>query len=183
MLKWPHRRARRLTLSLLWIVLALPTFLGAQTSVEIRDRLAGHFNVAMSKFIALAEAMPDGTYTWSPGEGVMEVGEVFMHVARYNYLYLSENMGIALPAGVDMSSMEAVREKAQVLEALTDSRDWARKSMGAMGAADLEEETELYGRTVKKWGVVTQLVSHMSEHLGQSIAYARMNGVIPPWSR
>jgi uncharacterized damage-inducible protein DinB len=151
--------------------------------VEIRDRLAGHFNVAMSKFIALAEAMPEETYTWSPGEGVMEVGQVFMHVARYNYFYPSGSMGMALPAGVDMDSMEAVRDKEQVVAALTDSRDWVREGLGAMGAVDLEEETELYGRKVKTWGVLTQLVSHMSEHLGQSIAYARMNGVAPPWSR
>lgn len=55
-----------------------------------------------------------------------------------------------LLAGVDASSMEAVREKGQVLAALANSRDWARESMGAMGAAELEKETELYGRTVKK---------------------------------
>jgi hypothetical protein len=93
----PHRRARRLTLSLLFIVLAFPTLLGAQTSLEIRDRLAGHFNIAMSKFIALAEAMPEEAYTWSPREGTMEVGQVFMHVARYHYLYPSENMDMPPP--------------------------------------------------------------------------------------
>jgi hypothetical protein len=79
--------------------------------------------------------------------------------------------------------VEAVRGKEQVLTALRNSRDWVREGIGAMGAADLEENTELYGRTVKKWAVLTQLVSHMSEHLGQSIAYARMNGVVPPRSR
>lgn len=178
-----HTRVRRLTLGLLWMVPAFPTLLGAQTSLEIRDRLAGHFNIAMSKFIALAEAMPEEAYTWSPREGTMEVGQVFMHVARYNYLYPSESMDMALPAHVDMDSMEAVRDKGQVLTALANSRDWVQERLGAMGAADLEEETELYGRTVRKWGVLTQLVSHMSEHLGQSIAYARMNGVTPPWSR
>jgi uncharacterized damage-inducible protein DinB len=153
------------------------------TVVEIRDRMLGHFNTAMAKFIALAEAMPEESYAWSPGEGVMEVGRVYMHVARYNYLYPSQNLGMALPAGVEMDSMEAVRDKARILETLARSRDWVREQVAAMSGADLEAETQLYGRTLPKWSVLTQLISHMSEHLGQSIAYARMNGVVPPWSR
>ena len=130
----------------------------------------GHFEIQMSKFISLAEAMPEGLYSWSPDDGIMEVGQVFTHVARYNYLYPSQNLGFSLPDGVDMESMEAVRDKAEVLAALAASRNWARDVVGAMGAQELEEETELYGRTMKKWSVLTQLVSHMSEHLGQSIA-------------
>ncbi|MGW8267837.1 MAG: DinB family protein [Longimicrobiales bacterium] len=172
-----------MTLGVLLAILVSPGFVGAQTSVEIRDRLMGHFGIAMSKFISLAEAMPEEAFTWAPGEGVMEVGQVFMHVARYNYLYPSANLGMELPAGVDMESMESIRDKGQILAALTDSRDWVRETVGALTAGELEAETELYGRTVKGWGVLTQLVSHMSEHLGQSIAYARMNGVTPPWSR
>jgi uncharacterized damage-inducible protein DinB len=168
---------------LLLLALAIPKGAEAQTSTEVRDRLMGHFDIQMSKFIALAEAMPEDTYTWSPGDGVMETGQVFMHVARYNYLYPTQNLGFSLPAGVDMESLEAVRDKEQVLAALAESREWVRGMVGAMSAQELEEETELYGRTMKKWAVLTQLVSHMSEHLGQSIAYARMNGVAPPWSR
>jgi uncharacterized damage-inducible protein DinB len=155
----------------------------AQTAVEVRDRLMGHFNVAMAKYIALAEAMPAESYTWSPGEGVMEVGQVYMHVAHYNYLYPSQNLGLALPDGVDMDAMESVRDKEQIQAALEHSRNWVQEAVGAMTAQELEVEIQLYGRTMEKWAVLTQLVSHMSEHLGQSIAYARMNGVVPPWSR
>jgi hypothetical protein len=52
-----------------------------------------------------------------------------------------------------------------------------------MDAAALGRETSLYGRRVGEWAVLLQLVTHMNEHLGQSIAYARMNDVVPPWSR
>ncbi len=52
-----------------------------------------------------------------------------------------------------------------------------------MTAEDLAEGTQLYGRDVAKWAVLVQLLAHMNEHVGQSIAYARMNGVVPPWSR
>ena len=168
---------------LLLALMAWPGSAQGQTSVEVRDRLMGHFNVAMSKFIALAEAMPAESYTWSPGEGIMEVGQVYMHVARYNYLYPSQNLGMELPAGIEMDEMEAVRDKDRAVEALRASRDWVQERVGAMSGQELETQTQLFGRSLQKWAVLTQLVSHMSEHLGQSIAYARMNGVVPPWSR
>lgn len=183
MRQWRMRLLRVPGPALLLLALALPQGAEAQTSVEVRDRLMGHFNIAMSKFISLAEAMPEELYAWSPGEGVMETGQVYMHVARYNYFYPTGSLGFSVPEGVEMESMEGVRDKEEVLAALAESRAWALEVVGAMSARELEEETNLYGRTVKKWAVLTQLVSHMSEHLGQSIAYARMNGVAPPWSR
>ena len=54
--------------------------------------------------------------------------------------------------------------------------------VGEMDAEALGRTTTLYGRDVGEWAVMLQLVTHMNEHLGQSIAYARMNGVVPPWS-
>jgi uncharacterized damage-inducible protein DinB len=155
----------------------------AQTSAEIRDVQLRHWESSMRRVMALANAMPARIYTWSPGEGVMEVGQVYMHIARYNYLYASENLGIPLPGGVVMDEMEAVRDKADVMTALQASTDWLRDQITAMTPGELAAETELYGRTVPSWAVLVQLETHLSEHLGQSIAYARMNGVVPPWSR
>ncbi len=157
--------------------------LQGQSERAIRDELLGEFDTSMRKFLALAEAMPAEKYTWSPGEGVMEVGEVFMHVARYNYLLPTRNMGITEPEAVEMDRMESLRDKAQVMAALTQTRDWVHTNVGTMTAQDLQSETSLFGRTVPRWSVLVRLVAHMNEHLGQSIAYARMNGVVPPWSR
>ena len=106
-----------------------------------------------------------------------------MHVARYNYLLPTRNMGLTLPEGLEMGQMEAVRDKAQVMAALEQTRDWVQANLGGMTAQDLQAETSLFGRTVPRWAVMVRLVAHMNEHLGQSIAYARMNGVVPPWSR
>jgi len=155
----------------------------AQPQLEIRDELMRHFETSMGKFIALANAMPPEKFTWSPGEGVMEVGQVYMHVARYNYFYPSQSLGGMLPAGVDMDGMEALRNKEEVVRALEESRDWVRGIVGDLDATALSNDTRLYGRDVPEWAVLVQLVSHMNEHLGQSIAYARMNGIVPPWSR
>lgn len=168
---------------LLLVLLGLPGAAAAQAPDAVRDELLMHFESSIGKFIALARAMPADRYTWAPGEGVMEVGHVFMHVARYNYMYPSSNMGAALPAGVDLDGMEAVREKERAVRALEESRAWVRQVVSGMTGADLVATTRLYGREVGEWAVLVQLVAHMNEHLGQSIAYARMNGVVPPWSR
>ena len=183
MKRWKPGVIRLAVLTVSLTGLALPGTVRAQMTLKVRDELARQFDASMGKMIALANAMPAETFTWSPGEGVMEVGHVYMHIAHYNYLYPSQNLGKALPEGLDLDAMEAVRAKDQVLQALEESRDWARESMASLNAADLEKDTQLYGRTVQQWAVLVQLVAHMNEHVGQSIAYARMNGVVPPWSR
>ena len=155
----------------------------AQTSLEIRDVQQRHWESSMRRVIALAEAMPDELFTWAPGEGVMEVGHVYMHIARYNYLYAIDNLGMPSPDGLDMDTMEDVRDKPLVMAALRESLGWLREQFAAMDEEKLSSDTRLYGRTVPGWAVLVQLETHLSEHLGQSIAYARMNGIVPPWSR
>jgi uncharacterized damage-inducible protein DinB len=171
---------------ILWhlvLLLVLPASGTAQSPDGVRSELLRQFEWSMHRFIALAEAMPAEAYTWSPGEGVMEVGQVYMHVARYNFLYPVEFMGQPLPAGVDLDGMEAVREKEVVVRALEASRAYVREVVPGLSAEALGRETRLYGRDVPRWAVLVQLVTHMNEHLGQAIAYARMNDVVPPWSR
>jgi uncharacterized damage-inducible protein DinB len=163
--------------------LALPAVVQAQKADNVRDEIMMHFENSMEKFIALAEAMPADKFTWAPGKGVMPVGQVYMHVARYNYGYPSENMGVPAPQGVNLQTMEVVRDKAAVLQALRQSTEYVRSNVKKMDGTELARQTKLYGRDVQEWSVLLQLVSHMNEHLGQSIAYARMNNVVPPWSR
>lgn len=165
------------------VLLALPVQAQAQAADAVRDELLMHFESSMEKFIALAREFPADRYTWSPGQGVMEVGQVLMHVSRYNYLYPTSNLGAAVPAGVDLRTMEAVRNKDEVVRSLEQSHAWVKQTVGALKAEDLSRTTKLYGREVQGWAVLVQLVSHMNEHLGQTIAYARMNGIVPPWSR
>ncbi len=152
-------------------------------SSAVRDELMAQFNMSMRKFIALADAMPADRFEWKPEKDAMPVGLVYAHVAHYNYYYTSSNMGIAAPAGVKLDTLENLRDKAQIVALLRNSADHVRRSVGAMSAEQLERPTRLYGRDVQHWSVLVQLVAHMNEHLGQSIAYARSNGVVPPWSR
>ena len=94
-------------------------------------------------------------------------------------------LGTALgtPGTLRAQQPAEIRDKEVVVAALERSRDWVLEAIGAMEAPDLEADTELYGRTVPGWAVLVQLVAHMNEHVGQSIAYARINDIVPPWSR
>jgi uncharacterized damage-inducible protein DinB len=184
-------KMRKVHVGLVGIVAAFSITLsaGAQSAAGsqampagFRQEFLGQFNISMSKFIALAEAMPAEKYAWSPGPGVMSVAKVYAHVAHYNYRYPSLNMSVALPAGVRLDTLEAVAAKAAVLGLLRQSGEFVRAAVNEMSESQLAAQTRLYGRDVQRWAVLFQLLAHMNEHLGQSIAYARMNAVVPPWS-
>jgi uncharacterized damage-inducible protein DinB len=144
----------------------------------------GQFSASSSKVVALAEAMPASVYSWSPGEGVASVVYVYMHIARYNYMYLHENMGKPSPVAPEEYRRweNEVTDKAEARAILDASMQYVRNIAAEMSPDQLENTTMLYGRQVGEWAVLLQLITHMNEHLGQSIAYARMNGVVPPWS-
>ena len=153
------------------------------TTASIRAELLGQFDASMSKVIALAGAMPSTAYAWKPEPAAMPVGQVYGHIARYNFYYPASAMGIAAPSGIGLDTLEAMRDRTQLVQVLRRSADHVRTSIAGMSNEELERPTTLYGRTVPRWAVLLQLVTHMNEHLGQSIAYARSNSVVPPWSR
>ncbi len=157
--------------------------LSAQSSgSDIRDELLRHFEMSSRKVAQLSSAMPESLYGWSPSEGIMSVATVYAHIARYNFMYLADQLGIPAPDGVDVANLEAITDKARIVELVEQSIDHVVTHVGAMSEADLVRETRLYGRDLPAWKVLVQLVTHMNEHVGQSVAYARMNGIVPPWS-
>jgi len=171
-------------------LLVAPLVRGADLSAQSAPpgflaEFEGQFEASSSKLVALAKAMPASSFDWSPGEGVASVARVFMHIARYNYMYPHENMG--RPSPVEPAEYrrweDEVVDKDEVVEILDRSMRYVREVASSTGPREMETATVLYGREVGEWAVLLQLVTHMNEHLGQSIAYARMNGVVPPWSR
>lgn len=173
------------TLALLVPMALAPTAGAAQSAPPgFLDEFQGQFESSARKLVALAGAMPADTYGWRPMEGVASVAEVYMHIARYNYYYPDVALQIVPPEGTNYDRLEGVvNEKEQVVRILGESMEHVRRVVREMSAADLQRPTELYGRTVGQWAVLLQLLTHMNEHLGQSIAYARTNEVAPPWSR
>src|SRR5258706_3691705 len=137
---------------------------------------------AQKKLIALAEAMPADKYTWHP-EGARTVGEVFNHVAGANY-FIPTLLGVKMPAGVDPRTFDKESaDKAKTVETLKKSFDHVIAALNGVPEADLGKSVKIFDHDGTYLDVVFILVSHAHEHLGQSIAYARSNGVVPPWSQ
>ena len=84
---------------------------------------------------------------------------------------------------MDVDNIESITGKEQVVDILERSIEHVQSEIKEMPASKLRQQTELYGRSVNGQAVLMQLINHMSEHVGQSIAYARVNGVVPPWNR
>lgn len=151
---------------------------------DFRGEFLQQFDGSMEKVIALAEAVPAERYSRPAVPGAMPLGRIFAHVATYNFEYPARAMGIAPPAGIDRDTLEQrVTEKAQVLALLRRSVEHVRQSVRRMPEAQLGQMTTLYGRRVPQWSVLLQLLAHMNDHMGQSIAYARASGTVPPWSQ
>ena len=133
------------------------------------------------KINSLAQAMPAGKYSWRPGEGVRSVSEVFTHIAGANYMFTSF-IGAKMPEGIDRNMEKTVTEKAKVQEVVKQSFEHVRKTVEGLSDADMAKEIKLFGRPNTEGGTLFIMANHMHEHLGQLIAYARTNGVVPPWS-
>ena len=134
------------------------------------------------RFLRLADAIPAEKYTWRPAEGVRSIGEVYMHVVGANYGF-AKMIGTPAPAGIDMKAMLAsAGDKAKVLQALKDSFAHFRNAVLAIKDSELEKEIKTpRGQTTIR-GAFFLISGHYGEHLGQSIAYAREIGVVPPWT-
>jgi len=134
------------------------------------------------RFLRLADAIPEEKYNWHPSEGVRTIGDVYMHVATMNYGN-ARTLGTPLPAGVDPKAMLALAgDKAKVIQALKDSFVHFRNAILAVKDSDLDKEVKTpRGQTTIR-GCFFQISGTFGEHLGQSVAYARSIGIVPPWT-
>ncbi len=133
------------------------------------------------KMNSLAVAMPAEKYSWRPAPGVRSISEVYTHIAGANYLFASF-VGAKTPAGISRDMEKTVTEKSKVLDVMKQSFEHARQAVLGLSDEDMSKSVKMFGRDTTYGGVLFTMANHMHEHLGQSIAYARNNGVVPPWS-
>lgn len=133
------------------------------------------------KFVSLAEAFPQEKYAWRPVEGVRSVGEVFGHVAAGNYGY-GVWLGVQPPQDVDRPGLEKLSDKSKLIDALKNSFDHYRQAVLKIPDEDLEKAVKMLNRQGTIREALLFVAAHQPEHLGQLIAYARMTGVVPPWT-
>lgn len=175
-------KSPRILVALALFALALP--LAAQKAAPklppgFRGEFFDNLDDVEEKIMALAEATPAEKYSWRPAKDVRSISEVYMHIAGMNYVLLSF-------AGVEPPKMngdieKTVTTKQGVLGELRKSFLHLRTHVHAM--KNFEKPVKVFGKPTTSRAVLVMVLSHLHEHLGQSIAYARMNGVVPPWSR
>jgi uncharacterized damage-inducible protein DinB len=147
-----------------------------------RSEVLAEVTIQEDKFVRLAEAIPADKYSWRPAPDVRSFAEVFLHVAAANY-NIYKLVGTPPPAGLDVKNLEkSTTDKAKVIATLKDSFAHARKAITAMPDSDLDKSIDWFGGKNTQRGVLLFVVRHGAEHLGQSIAYARFVGVVPPWT-
>jgi len=152
-------------------------------SYDMKAQAALDLQQLQKKYVDLAEALPGGKYTWRPEAGVRSISELFLHVAGANYAFPPLMTGTSPAAGFNKEGFEkSTTEKAKIIEQLNKSFAYAIAAVQSMSNADFAKPEQKLGPEANDGDVIYLMVMHNHEHLGQSIAYARMNGVTPPWT-
>jgi uncharacterized damage-inducible protein DinB len=147
-----------------------------------RSEVLAEVMIQEDKFTRLADAIPAEKYSWRPAPDVRSFAEVFLHVSAANY-NVYKLVGTPPPAGLDIKTLEkSTTDKAKVVAILRDSFAHARKAITSMPDADLDKSLDWFGGKNTERGILLFIVRHAAEHLGQSIAYARFAGIVPPWT-
>lgn len=146
------------------------------------------FTDLRDQVLALAKTVPEEKYSWRPGPGVRSFREVFLHIVFGNeYLLNIANNSPSMDVLREKVEENAKRElepvsKEKVIQMLTESFATIKETLDTARAAALNRTVDYTGTTTTRRGVLTKVDTHIAEHMGQLVAYARVNGIVPPWS-
>jgi uncharacterized damage-inducible protein DinB len=157
---------------------ALTTTMAQAQPVGMQAAFAKDAGTLSDKFTGLARVMA-GKYDWKPAEGVRSVGDVFNLIVTENGMLAGVLSGAPGPGG----RPAPIADPEKMQEALKASYANLQKAITALADNDLQAPVKLFGRDMTKGGALMLLLEDQHEHLGQSIAYARGNSVVPPWSK
>jgi uncharacterized damage-inducible protein DinB len=163
------------------VLLGVPA-LFAQAPEGVGQGYDGEWSHVSRQLIALAEATPAGKFAFRPAAGVRSTSEVYMHIAIANFYFLSVN-GQKMPAEIKQDTEKTVTSKGEVIAWLKRSLEAVKASHAAEKPKDLERKVTFLNKETTADNVYLRAIVHNNEHMGQLIAYARMSGVVPPWSK
>ena len=173
--------SKAILLLLLISVSACPLF--TQTAPEgIWQGYDGEWKHVSKQLMDLAEATPEGKFSWHPAPGVRSTSEVYMHIALANF-YLLSVTGPKMPSDLKLEMEKSVTSKADVINWLKRSLDAVKEAHASVTPKDLERKVHIADRDATVDGMYLRIIVHANEHMGQLVAYARMTGVTPPWSK
>jgi len=168
----------------LLIIFALFASASTFAQNQVQTETTNMISFAAGRIMQLADAIPEDKYDWSPGDGVRSVAGVLHHVISTNYFF-GTKLGGSLPAGVNMETLEQdLKTKADLSTALKQSTEFIVSTIKNVSSETMSNKVEF--PFPGEYTVMTAILiaqSHCDEHLGQLIAYGRMNGIKPPWSQ
>ena len=160
----------------------------AENAAALRTSYLASLEEVQGKFLQLAEAFPADKYAWRPAPGVRSVGEVFMHVASEYYVWSPRSFGATPSPVVTMTpdgfkQFEASATKENVLKHLKEGFAYGKQAVEGVDPSTLTGTRKFFGSDATTADIALGMSGDLHEHLGQLIAYARMNGIKPPWSK
>ena len=172
----------RLAMMLSLMCFSAPLLRAQKLPEGIWEGYDGEWKHVSQQLIELAETTPPGKFGWRPAPGVRSTSEVYMHIAIANFWLLSVT-GPKMPPDLKDDMEKTVTSKPEVIH-------WLKRSLEAVGQAhlaatppDLARKVHIIDRDATVDGIYLRIIIHDNEHMGQLIAYARMTGVVPPWSK
>jgi uncharacterized damage-inducible protein DinB len=160
------------------------------TPAALRALYLADMAEVQEKVLGLADAFPADKFAWRPAPGVRSVSEVLMHIAAEHYVYLPRSVGAGPPASLNMGTgreispnLEKVTDKAEVMRHVREAFAYQKSVLEGADAKLATGKVMVFGKESTVAGLFNVFIADQHEHLGQLIAYARMNGVVPPWSK
>jgi uncharacterized damage-inducible protein DinB len=174
---------------LVLFTLFLITNVFAEQPVLIKE-FVGQIEFVQGRITQLADAVPQSAYEWRPEDGVRSVSEVYLHTAFSNYMTViitggtvSKDIGFEMDFSKEKVWDTQTTDKTVILEKVNESFTILKERISNLTEEDLNREVEFFGMKMSTRNFIITMIGHLHEHLGQSIAYARINDVTPPWSK
>ena len=173
----------RLRMVLLFLVVVCMPKLRAQDPLDgLWQGYDGEWRHVSNQLIALAEATPADKFAWRPAPGVRSTSEVYMHIVMANFWLLGVT-GPKMPLDLKEDAEKTVTSKPEVIAWLKRSLDAVKQAHSAEDPKHMALRVKVAGHDATVDGMYLRIIVHANEHMGQLVAYARMNGVVPPWSK